>query len=58
MYNLRLILFIGAAALVHSFGESSGEGLEAKLAVAKLPATLDSSTAVYDGDDSVYIFGG
>jgi hypothetical protein len=54
----RLVLLIAVAALVHSFGESMGEGLEAKLAGAKLPTTLEYSTAVYDGSDSVYILGG
>jgi hypothetical protein len=60
MYSGRLNFVIAFAALVHSLGQSNGEGLEAKVAGAKLPRTLglDVSTAVYDGNDSVYIFGG
>jgi hypothetical protein len=58
MYRGRLILVIAVVAVVHCFEESNGEGLEAQLASAKLPMTLGYSTAVYDGNDSVYIFGG
>jgi hypothetical protein len=58
MYSVRLIFLFAVAALVQCFGKSNGESLEAKLAGAKLPAVLDQSTAVYDGNDSVYIFGG
>jgi hypothetical protein len=43
-------------ALLHCFQQTYG--LEAKLAGAKLPTTLYHSTTVYDGADSVYIFGG
>jgi hypothetical protein len=58
MYWGRPLFVIAVVALLLCFGESDGEGLEAKLAGAKLPVTLYHSTAVYDGNDSVYIFGG
>jgi hypothetical protein len=45
-------------ALLHSLGQSYGQVLEAKYAGAKLPTDLYYSTSVYDGIDSVYIFGG
>jgi hypothetical protein len=51
-------LFYVIAALVHCFGQTYGEGLEAKLAGAKLPRILCQSKGVYDGIDSVFIFGG
>jgi hypothetical protein len=35
----------------------SGQGLEAKLAGARLPYTLVWSSAVYDGVGNVYLFG-
>jgi hypothetical protein len=54
----RQILVIAVAALVQCFGRNYGQELEAKLAGANLPRTLYLSTAVYDGADSVYIFGG
>jgi hypothetical protein len=38
--------------------ESYGQGPEAKVAVAKLPRGLYYHSAVCDGNDSVYIFGG
>jgi hypothetical protein len=41
-----------------SFSKSSERGLEAIVARAKLPTALYSHAAVYDGNDSVYIFGG
>jgi hypothetical protein len=58
MYGGRLIFDISVVALVYCLGQSNGEGLEAKVAVAKLPTPLRDSTAVYDGNDYVYIFGG
>jgi hypothetical protein len=44
--------------LAQYFSESYGQGLEGIVAVAKLPTALWCSTAVYDGNDSVYLFGG
>jgi hypothetical protein len=57
--NRKTVIFvIIAATLVHSFGQSYGEELETKLAGAKLPSAMYVTTAIYDGSDSVYIFGG
>jgi hypothetical protein len=60
MYGGRYGFEIGIAAiLVHCIiGDSYGQDLVAKLANATLPSGLYYSTAVYDGSDSVYIFGG
>jgi hypothetical protein len=58
MYRNSLIFLIVVVALVHCFGRIYGKELEAKVAQAELPAGLSESTAVYDGIDSVYIFGG
>jgi hypothetical protein len=58
MYRGRMIFVIAIVALVHCFRDSNGEGLEAKLAAAQLPSAMDSNTAVYDGNDTVYILGG
>jgi hypothetical protein len=58
MYRNSLIFVIGVVALVHCFGQIYGKELEAKVARAELPAGLSESTAVYDGIDNVYIFGG
>jgi hypothetical protein len=58
MYRQRLTFLIALAALVQCFDGTYGQGLEAKLAGAKLPLPLYYSTAVYDGTDNVYIFGG
>jgi hypothetical protein len=44
--------------LAQCFSESYGQGLEGIVAGAKLPTALWCSTAVYDGNDSVYLFGG
>jgi hypothetical protein len=54
----HLTFVIAVALLVHCFVSTYGQGLEAKLAGAKLPTPLELSTAVYDGTDNVYIFGG
>jgi hypothetical protein len=40
------------------FKESNGQGLEANLAGVKLSTGLIYSSAVYDGKDFVYVFGG
>jgi hypothetical protein len=58
MYTERPLFVIAVATLVHCFRQSNGKELEAKLAGAKVPSPLSYSTAVYDGTDSVYIFGG
>jgi hypothetical protein len=58
MYEQRLTVVIGIAVLVHCLSPAYGQRLEAKLAGAKLSKTLYLSTAVYDGTDNVYIFGG
>jgi hypothetical protein len=55
----NLVIAFAAALLGHYFRETNGrQTLEAKLAGAKLPTILYYTTAFYDGDDSVYIFGG
>jgi hypothetical protein len=55
--NRETRLFIIAfSASVHCCGQSYG--LEAKLADTKLHRGTADSSAVYDGIDSVYIFGG
>jgi hypothetical protein len=58
MCRQRLTFVIALATLVHCLHGTYGEDLEAKLAGSKLLTTLYASTAVYDGTDSVYIFGG
>jgi hypothetical protein len=58
MFREKLISSIAVVALLHSFGQSYGQVMEAKLAGAKLPTGLSYSTSVYDGIDSVFIFGG
>jgi hypothetical protein len=59
MYRQRNpIVVIAVTLLVHCFAVTYGQELEAKLAGAKLPTPLYISTAVYDGTDNVYIFGG
>jgi hypothetical protein len=59
MAKERLFFVIAVAFIfAHCFGESYGQGLEAKVAGEKLPTPLFCHSAVYDGDDFVYIFGG
>jgi hypothetical protein len=59
MYRQRHPTFvITVAVLVYCFAPTYGQGLEAKLAGAKLPTPMHISTAVYDGTNNVYIFGG
>jgi hypothetical protein len=60
MFREMLTLLITGVVLWHWFAQSYGakQGLEAKLAGAKLPTALIYSAAVYDSNDSVYIFGG
>jgi predicted small secreted protein len=52
-------LFLIAIALILAscFNGSYGQGLEAKVAGAKLPMPFHYHSAVYDGNDFVYIFG-
>jgi hypothetical protein len=52
------LLIILVVALVNVTTEVSGQGLEANLARARLPDARVESSAVYDGVDSVYLFGG
>jgi hypothetical protein len=52
---LIVLVLIGLNCSTEAAGQ---QGLEAKLAGARLPTTLSGSSAVYDGVDSVYIFGG
>jgi hypothetical protein len=51
-------LIILVVALVIVSAEVSGQDFEAKLAGTRLPNTLASSRAVYDGVDYVYLLGG
>jgi hypothetical protein len=55
MITIIVLIF---AALNCSTEAEGQQGLEAKLAGARLPTTLIESSAVYDGVDNVYIFGG
>jgi hypothetical protein len=52
------LILVAVTMLQCCFKESKGQGLEAKLAGGKLPTALYYSTAVYDGNDSVFLFGG
>jgi hypothetical protein len=59
MAKERLFFVISVTLiLAHYFCESYGQGLEATVAGAKLPTPLFLHSAVYDGNDFVYIFGG
>jgi hypothetical protein len=58
MFRKKLIPLVAVVALLHSFGQSYGQVLEAKLAGAKLPSGLSYSTSVYNEFDSGFIFGG
>jgi hypothetical protein len=59
MSRKRAILIFFVLAVLNWSTETAGQdGLEAKLAGARLPTTLYRSSAVYDGVDNVYIFGG
>jgi hypothetical protein len=55
----RAMLIVFVMAVLNWAIETAGQqGLEAKLAGARLPTSLSQSSAVYDGVDDVYIFGG
>jgi hypothetical protein len=59
MSRKRAILIVLVLVVLNWITETAGQdGLEAKLAGARLPTTLYRSSAVYDGVDYVYIFGG
>jgi hypothetical protein len=58
MYGIRLIKTFGLAVVVATITGCYGEGLELKIAGGTLPSALYYSSAVYDGRDSVFIFGG
>jgi hypothetical protein len=55
--NCQSWIFL-VVALVTVNNPVSGQGLEAKVAGARLPYTLYESSAVYDGLDNVYLCGG
>jgi hypothetical protein len=55
---MHLLLIAVVTLITISVGETHGQVLESVLVGAKLPTALYLSTAVYDGNDSVYIFGG
>jgi hypothetical protein len=55
--NCETWIFL-VVALVTVSNPVSGQGFVAKLAGAKLPYTLFGSSALYDGVDNVYLFGG
>jgi hypothetical protein len=61
-YNMnnrtRSLIVLVVAIIINCSKIISGQGLEFKLAGARLPKTLRESSAVYDGVDHVYIFGG
>jgi uncharacterized membrane protein YqhA len=56
--KLSTVIVLVLAVLTWTTETAGQEGLEAKLAGAKLPTTLYRCSAVYDGIDNVYIFGG
>jgi hypothetical protein len=59
MSRKRAIFIVLVWAVLNWSTETEGQqGLEAKLAGTRLPASLFDSSAVYDGVDNVYIFGG
>jgi hypothetical protein len=59
MSRRRAILNFFLWAVLSRSTEAAGQqGLEAKLARTSLPNPLLYSSAVYDGVDNVYIFGG
>jgi hypothetical protein len=51
-------ILVAVATILHCYVEGYMQGLEAKLAGAELPTTLNQAKAVYDGKDCVHIFGG
>jgi hypothetical protein len=58
MYGERLIITFRLAVAVATMSGCYGEELELKIAGGTLPSALYYSSAVYDGRDSVFIFGG
>jgi hypothetical protein len=55
----RFLIAVALLMLASCISESYGQGgLEAKVAGARLPTPLYYHSIVYDGNDSVYIFGG
>jgi hypothetical protein len=55
--NIALIIsFLLTTTLTWS--TATGQTLQAKEAGAKFPTRLGYTTAIYDDEDSVYIFGG
>jgi hypothetical protein len=57
----KLRIFVSATlvlTITDVWGASRGEILEAKKPGAKLLSSLRSASAVFDGEDSVYILGG
>jgi hypothetical protein len=59
MSRKRAITIVLVLVVLNCSTETAGrQCLEAKLAGARLPAMLYYSSAVYDGIDNVYIFGG
>jgi hypothetical protein len=58
MYSETQFFAITVLAILHCFGESCGQDLEAKISNSTLPMTLKSTSTVYDGKDNIYIFGG
>jgi hypothetical protein len=57
--QLRIFVFVMLVLTITDvWGAARGEILEAKKPGAKLPSSLRSASAVFDGEDSVYILGG
>jgi hypothetical protein len=54
--TLALVVFLFLTTL--SWNTTSGVILQARKAGVSLPSPLAVSTAIYDEEDSVYIFGG
>jgi hypothetical protein len=56
---LKMFVFVMLVlTAIDMWGAARGQLLEAKKPRAKLPSPLRSASAVFDGEDSVYIFGG
>jgi hypothetical protein len=56
-YICQSLIFL-VVALVTVSTPVSGQVLEAKVAGARLPFPISDNSAVYDGVDNVYVFGG
>jgi hypothetical protein len=56
--NFVNFIILSAVAILYCCTESDGSELEATLCTAKLPNPVGHAATIYDGDDSIYVFGG